>query len=479
MMAQSSHRLSFPATAMQASNANISCEGIDPAISADGIKEPPVDFLTKVKHLGPGLIISAAIVGSGELIVTTVLGARVGFTLLWFIILGCLVKVFVQIELGRYTLTHGKTTISAMNDVPGPRLGLGWMVYAWILMYVATFFQLSGIVSAIAQVFRLSGSMLPDLLLAALVTGSCAVLLAGGRYWLIERVSTIMVALFTLMTMAAVGALAWTEYALSWSQVMEGLSFSMPRDDEGRVNFTVAFAAFGIIGVGASELIYYPYWCLEKGYAKYAGPRDESEDWSRRAQGWMRVLKLDAWISMVIYTLATVAFYLLGAAVLHQAENEINDGNLIVELSAMYRESFGGIGLYAFIAGAFVVLYSTVFISTASNARLFADLLGLTGIIELNHEKSRARWIQVSCVLLPALYFLIYALLEKPLMLVFIGALAQSIMLPLLCGASLYFHHRRTHPSLRPSSLWTAFLWISSLLMAGTGFYQLYTNLLG
>ena len=461
---------------MQASSANISSERVDTATPAEGIKEPPTDFLTKLKHLGPGLIISAAIVGSGELIVTTVLGAQVGFTLLWFIVLGCLVKVFVQIELGRYTLTYGKTTISAMDDVPGPRFVLGWMVYAWILMYVATFFQLSGIVSAIAQVFRLSGSTLPDWLLAALVTGSCAVLLAGGRYWLIERVSTVMVALFTLMTIAAVGALAWTEYAFGWAQVMEGLSFSMPRDDGGNVNFTVAFAAFGIIGVGASELIYYPYWCLEKGYAKYVGPRDESEEWSHRAQGWMRVLKLDAWISMVIYTLATVAFYLLGAAVLNQSENEIKDDNLIVELSTMYRESFGDAGLYAFIVGAFVVLYSTVFISTASNARLFADLLGLTGAIKLNNQKSRTRWIQVSCVLLPALYFLIYVLLEKPLLLVFIGALAQSIMLPLLCGASLYFHHRRTHPSLQPSWLWTLFLWISSILMAGTGFYQLFTK---
>ena len=42
-------------------------------------------------------------------------------------------------------------------------------------------------------------------------------------------------------------------------------SFTLP------ASFTVAFAAFGIIGVGASELIYYPYWCLEKGYARHIG----------------------------------------------------------------------------------------------------------------------------------------------------------------------------------------------------------------
>ncbi len=35
-----------------------------------------------------------------------------------------------------------------------------------------------------------------------------------------------------------------------------------------------ALATFGIIGVGASELISYPYWCLEKGYARSAGPEN-------------------------------------------------------------------------------------------------------------------------------------------------------------------------------------------------------------
>ena len=61
-----------------------------------------------LKHLGPGLIITATIVGSGELIATPALAAKVGFTMLWFIILGCLVKVFVQVELGRYTLVPAR-----------------------------------------------------------------------------------------------------------------------------------------------------------------------------------------------------------------------------------------------------------------------------------------------------------------------------------------------------------------------------------
>ena len=65
-------------------------------------QDPPKDWKGIARQLGPGLIISANIVGSGELIVTTKVGADVGFILLWFIILGCMIKVFLQVELGRY-----------------------------------------------------------------------------------------------------------------------------------------------------------------------------------------------------------------------------------------------------------------------------------------------------------------------------------------------------------------------------------------
>ena len=44
-----------------------------------------------------------------------------------------------------------------------------------------------------------------------------------------------------------------------------------------------AKTTFGIIGVGASELMVYPYWCLEKGYGVAVGPRDDSEAWAIRA----------------------------------------------------------------------------------------------------------------------------------------------------------------------------------------------------
>ncbi len=431
------------------------------------IADAPTSWRGIRSQLGPGLIVSANIVGSGELIVTTKLGADVGFTMLWFILLGCVVKVFVQLELGRYAISKRKTTLEALNSVPGPKLRVSWLVWLWSLMFAAIFFQLSGMVGGIAQVLGLAGLEWSHTVLAILITGSCALLLSIGQYRFIQNFSSVMVASFSIFTVFAVFSLYWTDYGITGAQLAEGLSFRLPSD------FMIAFAAFGVIGVGASELIVYPYWCLEKGYGKYVGPDDGSEAWIERAQGWIRVMKYDALLSLVIYTGATVAFYLLGAAVLNGRQIAVENENLMVNLSNLYSTSFGAVGLWIFIVGAFAVMYSTVFIATASNSRLSADFLNLLGILKLDTEEQRKRAVKVACVVLPALFCIFYLSFSKPVTLIAIGAVAQALMLPIISFAALYFLYYHTHERLRPRLSWIVFVWISACLMAAVGLFQL------
>ncbi|HMO65910.1 MAG TPA: Nramp family divalent metal transporter, partial [Verrucomicrobiota bacterium] len=240
--------------------------------AAPTARSAPTAWLHILRHIGPGLILTASIVGSGELIVTPKLAGEAGFTLLWLIILGCVIKVFVQIELGRYAVATGQTTLQALDSIPGPRLVVSWLLWLWLGMYVAIVFQVAGIVGGIAEVFQSAGVTLNRRLIAVAVGASCALLLVLGRYRLVERFSTVMVAAFTLATIVAVGSLQWSPYAITGAQLASGFTFSLPD------NFLTAFAAFGIIGVGASELIYYPYWCLEKGYAAFTGPNDGSPE---------------------------------------------------------------------------------------------------------------------------------------------------------------------------------------------------------
>src|SRR6478609_7814957 len=126
------------------------------ALPADKIQEPPRTFFRAIRQIGPGLILAASIVGTGELINTTSLGARAGFSLLWLILLSCVIKVFVQVELGRYAITHGKTSLAAFDTVPGPRLGASWICWLWLLMTLGTQFQIAAMEGTVGQVAHMA-----------------------------------------------------------------------------------------------------------------------------------------------------------------------------------------------------------------------------------------------------------------------------------------------------------------------------------
>ena len=96
----------------------------DPYIlTRESIKPVPASFFGKMKYLGPGFILSASVVGSGELISTTSLGARAGFVTFWVIIVSCVVKVAIQLEFGKQAIRTGETVMTSLNRLGGPRFG--------------------------------------------------------------------------------------------------------------------------------------------------------------------------------------------------------------------------------------------------------------------------------------------------------------------------------------------------------------------
>ncbi len=115
----------------------------DPYLPSENtILEAPVTFKKQLKHLGPSLVLSAAIVGSGELIATTALGAKAGFTLFWLIFIGCLIKVAVQLEFGKHTILTGETAMEAFGKLPGPKFGRArWSVWAIFMMMLLKCFS--------------------------------------------------------------------------------------------------------------------------------------------------------------------------------------------------------------------------------------------------------------------------------------------------------------------------------------------------
>jgi len=121
------------------------------ALPADALREPPRTLTGTIQQIGPGIILAASIVGTGELINTTSLGAKAGFALLWLILLSCVIKVFVQVELGRYAITHGQTTLAAFATLPGPKLGTSWICWLWLIMMLTTQAQIAAMEGTVGQ----------------------------------------------------------------------------------------------------------------------------------------------------------------------------------------------------------------------------------------------------------------------------------------------------------------------------------------
>src|SRR5688572_27213809 len=198
----------------------------------------------KIRHsLGPSIIIAAAVVGTGELVIAPRLGASVGLSALWLIILGCVVKVFLQEEIGRHTILTGESTLEAFNRVPG-RIGpMSWVVWCWIPLLFGGTLSMGGVLAGVVQSIGLLHAPLQGWALAGIITVITGVVLVLGRYGFIESACGLMVAGFTVMTLIALVLLQRTEFAFSFDQILGGLQFKMPE-----TGFGDAVAVFGVTG---------------------------------------------------------------------------------------------------------------------------------------------------------------------------------------------------------------------------------------
>ncbi|MCC6293049.1 MAG: Nramp family divalent metal transporter [Bryobacterales bacterium] len=431
------------------------------ALDPRDIETPPQGFWNILRRIGPGMILAASIVGSGELIATTTLGAEVGYVCLWVILLSCVVKPALQAEIGRYSIATGQTGLAGFNRIPGPRVGVNWVVWGWAAMITMTRFQIGAMFGGVAQTLHMLIPGVPVNVFVVLLLGVTLLLLLGGGYERIEGLATIKVGLFTMLTFLC-SLILLRSPGFSWNDLATGLEFKLPPG-----GLTSAVAVFGITGVGASELFMYPYWCVEKGYARKTGARpaapSDAAAWRTRAFGWVRVMNMDILASMLIYTIATIAFYLLGAGVLHTRGLVPASSDMIPVLSNMYTQTLGGWSVWLFYLGAVATLYGTIFAATAAESRVAADLCRLLGRFEADDYQARLRYRRRFVWILTSVSAGLYLLVQSPVSMVKAGGVAQAIMLPVIAVGALFLRYRLLPPEVRPPAWQTIGLWVAAL----------------
>ena len=393
--------------------------------------------------------------------------------MLWLIIASCLIKSVVQSFLGRYTISRAETALAAFDRIPGPRAKVNWIIWAWAVMVFFTLFQVCAMFIGVSQaMFLVTGVPVTAWVIIFFVL--TLVLLLGGAYHRIEKIAMVKVGLFTLVTLLSAIVLMRMPQYFSWGAIGEGLTFQIPA-----AGLAIAVATFGITGVGATELYMYTYWCVEKGYARYTGTREDSEAWRRRAHGWVRVMNVDVVFSMVIYTVATIAFYLLGAGILHGMGKVPGGSDMIPVLSNIYTETLGPWAKWLFYAGAIVILYGTIFAATAGHSRMCADMCRLLGRFKHDDYEARRRYRDAFIVVLTVIPLIMYFIFgQAPVQMVTWGGFSQAATLPIIAFGTIYLTYKHLPKEMKAPAWMTVLLWLGAIVITLFVIPALYLELL-
>ena len=426
-----------------------------------GATPPPTSWRTRIRYLGPSVVISGAIVGSGEMILTSTLGAAAGFVLLWWVLLSCWIKSLIQAELARYTLVSGDTYVRAMNRLPFRiRIGRGQVSFAVAIALIALvpgLLGMGGIIGGAGQALTLLIPEVPATLGAGVLAVITIAVLTTGSYRLLESVMLPLVLVFTGATLVCAILMQGTEFAVTRAELASGFTFSFPPEF-----IVAAMAVYGYTGVNSAETSAYQYWCVEKGYPNFIG-RSDAPGWEARARGWIRVMQTDVWVTLVLLTCATVPFYLLGAGVLKKLGKEPDGLDTISMLSEMFTQTLGPWSLWLFGVGAFCILFSTMLSFIGGEARYIPDYVMELGYLKRQNAAARTFWIRGYCAVVPIFCFAVYLWIQNPRLLITISSLVAGMLLPIQSGAVLWLQKKRMDPRIRPrrgirAAIWAIFL---------------------
>ncbi len=209
-------------------------DAINPYLrDSESVQEPPVGFGNTLKFLGPGLILAGSVVGSGEIILTTTFGATVGFVMLWWLLLSCWGKSFVQAELARYTVSSGETVLNAFNRLPGKLPGLkgkvSWFIWLWLLTIIPNnLLGGGGIYGAVGQTVQMGLPFLDSRWWTIIFAALASALILTGTYRLLEKLMIFMVFTFTLVTLVCAFSLQFTPSPLPGRIFRRGWGSSFP-----------------------------------------------------------------------------------------------------------------------------------------------------------------------------------------------------------------------------------------------------------
>lgn len=283
-----------------------------PLITAE-LPEPP---LSVWKIVGPGIVAAGAGLGTGEFILFPFIASQVGLAFLWAAVVGVVLQYFLNMEIERYALATGETTISGFN-----RLGCHWGL-VMLLMVIATMVWPGWAASSATLLTYLTGGDRTVIAIAMLLAAAAILSLSPIVYRALERTLALKV--------VAVGLLfgGIILFAVPFDAAAEAgrtaVSPVLPLEAFGSAVILGALSFAGMGGVGNLCL---SNWIRDKGFGMGAyaprivspllgqpvaapgtGWRFELDEQSMgRWKGWWRLANIEQGSTFVAINILTIA----------------------------------------------------------------------------------------------------------------------------------------------------------------------------
>ena len=166
------------------------------------MNDTPQTLLERLKYIGPSVIVTGSVVGSGSIALTPLLGAAAGFALLWWLLISLWSKPVIQAEISRYIIVKKKTFLEAFSDMPGFKTTIqgkttSWLVWFMFIGVIPSVAGMGGLAGAVAEAGNI---MLPQISTQIWVVLCCLItwlILFWGSYQTLEKTLLVMVAFFS------------------------------------------------------------------------------------------------------------------------------------------------------------------------------------------------------------------------------------------------------------------------------------------
>ena len=334
--------------------------------------------------LGPGMVWTSDLIGSGEVILTTRSGAILGIGVLWAILIGIFLKCWIGICGAKYTVCTGEGMIDMFSRIPGPR---NWVVWLVMIVQLTTAVIAMGSLASAAGTFLHSFVPISPYLAGWIISFIALIVVWTGKFNILKIIMT------TLVTIMCIGVIYVAAVVFPpLSDLFRGLLFNIPEVPDWAIRnygiqqnpWTEILPMIGWAAGGFGSQVWYSYWILGEGYGMangrgYGIPADTkqlqnlSKSDALQIKGWNRIVHSDASLAILITTILTVCFLIAGAGILRPEQLAPQGSEVALTLSKLFASQWGQLGAFLFILAGTAALCGTLMVQMAGWPRLIAD----------------------------------------------------------------------------------------------------------